>query len=86
VQDSRIVDDGVHPADRVDLPGNVTRLFQVRQVAHHGCGPAVHQILNGIQPGSAPGMDNNIVPALQKGPRRSLSQTVSRPGDKNPHA
>ena len=57
------MDDGVHPADPVDLPGDVPRLALVGQVSHDGHRPAVEEITDGFQSLPAAGVDHDLVAA-----------------------
>ncbi len=74
--DAGVVDHGIHPADGIDLPGEVADLRDIRQVADRGDSTLIHELLHGRQPGSGADMHDNVVAFAEQRPGRGMAQAV----------
>jgi hypothetical protein len=65
--DAGVVDHGVHPAEPVDLFGDVPGLVEVGQVSGYGHGPAVEEFAHSGESLPAAGVDDDLVPVVEEG-------------------
>ena len=70
------MDHGVHPAQPVDLFGDVAGLVEVGQVSDDGHSPAVEQLTDSGKSLPAAGVDHDLVPAVEQGPGGRSTEAV----------
>ena len=65
--DAGVVDDGVHPAELVDLVGEVPGLLRAGEITDDDCGTAVDQVGQRGRSAGVAGVDDHLVAVGEQG-------------------
>ena len=77
------MDDGVHPADGVDLIGDASGLDGAAKVADHHSGRPRREIVERGGTLAGPRVQNDLMPLGDERPRGGASQTVGTASDED---
>ena len=77
------MDDRVHPAERVHLVGDASRLLIDGQIADHDRSALVPKVTHGCEPLLVADVDDHVVALLEERPGGVPSQTVGGAGDED---
>jgi hypothetical protein len=83
VADARVVDDGVHPAEGVDLIGHADGLRRAREVADRDAGRLRADVAEVGRSGLAARVEHDLVPVVEQHARRREPEPVGRSGDED---
>jgi hypothetical protein len=81
--DAGVVDDGVHPAELVDLVGEVDGLLGAAEIADdQGC-TAVDQVRQRGRAVGVAGVDDDLVPVVEQGGGGGSAESLGGTGDQD---
>ena len=81
--DAGVVDDGVHPAELVDLLGEVPGLLGAGEIADDDCCTAVDQVGQRGRPAGVAGVDDDLVSVVEEGGGGGSAESLGGPGDQD---
>jgi hypothetical protein len=81
--DAGVVDDGVHPAELVDLLGEVPGLLSAGEIADNDCCTAVDQVGQRGRSAGVAGVHDDLVSAVEKGGGGGSAESLGRTGDQD---